>query len=158
MIIIVDENDNQVGVMDREKVVDEIYRVASLRITNSKGEILLARRAYSKKHDPGKWGPAVAGTLDEGETYESNIYKEAKEELGITNVEFKKGEKARVDAKWHYFTQRFYVQLDWPLERFNPDPGEVAEVKWFGVDELKHELAAHPDEFLNSVRTHAYLF
>ena len=31
-------------------------------------------RSFTKSHDPGKWGPAVAGTVEEGETY--NFLKE----------------------------------------------------------------------------------
>lgn len=48
--IIVDENDQIIGHKFREEIVQtDIYRVAALWITNSKGDILLARRALSKK-------------------------------------------------------------------------------------------------------------
>ena len=33
---------------------------------------------------PEVWGPAVSGTNEEGETYDSNIIKEAQEEIGLT--------------------------------------------------------------------------
>ncbi len=29
------------------------------------------------------WGSAVAGTVEKGEDYESNIYKETEEEIGL---------------------------------------------------------------------------
>ena len=87
-IIIVDEDDNIIGSKERNSIVSgDIYRVSALLIENSKGEILLAQRALTKKHDPGKWGPPVAGTVEEGETYESNIVKEAEEELGLKNIQ-----------------------------------------------------------------------
>jgi len=87
-IIIVDENDNPIGLKERGTLDydKDIYRVSALWITNSKGQILIARRALTKKQNPGKWGPGVAGTIDEGETYDSNIIKEAKEELGLQNI------------------------------------------------------------------------
>ncbi len=47
-------------------------------LRNSLGQSLLAKRSASKELDPSKWGPAVAGTIEAGQTYESNIYKEAK--------------------------------------------------------------------------------
>ena len=43
-IIIVDEQDNEIGSADRETIVpgdSRIYRVSALWITNSKGEICL---------------------------------------------------------------------------------------------------------------------
>lgn len=78
-IQIVDENDKFVSNKERSEVdyKSDIYRVSALWLTNSKGQTLLAKRAMVKDKDPGKWGPAVAGTIDEGETYDENIYKEA---------------------------------------------------------------------------------
>ncbi|MFA6422790.1 MAG: NUDIX domain-containing protein, partial [Candidatus Buchananbacteria bacterium] len=83
-IIIVNENDEAIGHKERNELdFSDIYRVSGLWITNLKGEILLAQRAFTKNHDPGKWGPAAAGTVEEGEDYETNILKEAEEELGL---------------------------------------------------------------------------
>lgn len=43
----------------------DIFRTASLWITNSNGDILLAQRKFDKKVDPGKWAEAVVGTVEE---------------------------------------------------------------------------------------------
>lgn len=65
-IIIVNENDEIIGHKARGTLEQlDIYRVSALWIKNSQGDILLAQRKFTKKHDPGKWGPAVAGTNDE---------------------------------------------------------------------------------------------
>jgi isopentenyl-diphosphate Delta-isomerase len=73
-IIIVDENDNVVGAKEKSDIdySKDIYRSSALWIFNSGGEILLAQRSVKDDRHPGHWGPAVAGTVDEGETYESN--------------------------------------------------------------------------------------
>ena len=90
--LIVDCTDTVIGVKPRNAISPEdIYRVSALWVTNSKGGILLCRRSLSKEHDPGKFGSAVAGTVEEGEEYYSNIIKEAKEEIGLTEVPFRKG-------------------------------------------------------------------
>lgn len=157
-ICIVNEQDEVIEYRDFEASLtpNDIYRVASLWVTNSKGEVLLARRAYTKSHDPGKWGPAVAGTVEEGETYESNIRKEAAEELGITGVQFEPGKKyLSRGEKWSYFVQPFYVTLDRPAEAFVIRKEEVAEVKWFSTEELKQVLTQYPDEFLKSIHQFA---
>ena len=54
-IVVVDEDDNVVGVEVRS-VVDEKglrYRVFGLWLKNSLGEVLLERRAFTKMHYPG---------------------------------------------------------------------------------------------------------
>ncbi|MBI5139214.1 NUDIX domain-containing protein, partial [Candidatus Nomurabacteria bacterium] len=118
-------------------------------------EILLARRAFSKTHDPGKWGPAVAGTVEEGETYESNIIKEAEEELGLKDIKPILGEKLRKKTQWNYFVQQFHLILDKDISEFKIQENEVAEIKWFKIEELKKELQEHPDDFLKGV--HSYV-
>ena len=131
-IPIVDENDNIIEYRERDnRDVNAIYRVSSLWITNSKGEILLARRAWTKTHDPGKWGPAVAGTVEEGETYEENVIKETEEELGLQNIKPILGKKLRKRTKWNYFTQQFNIILDKDISEFKIQENEVAEIKWF---------------------------
>ena len=152
-ISIVNEQDEIIGHEDRnDRNLDAIYHVSSLWITNGKGEILLARRALDKSHDPGKWGLAVAGTIEEGETYESNILKEAKEELGLKNIHPRLGTKTRSNGKWNYFAQEFLLTLPDGFNDFKIAGQEVAEVKWFEVGELKKMIKENPDMFLNGVK------
>lgn len=151
-IPIVDENDEIIEYKERSEVKSiDIYRVSSLWITNSKGNVLLAQRSFNKNHDPGKWGPAVAGTVEEGETYESNIIKEAEEELGISNVKFIKGIKKRRHGKHNFFVQKFTACLDKDISEFNIKTDEVEKVKWFSKEQLKNEYINNPDKFLASI-------
>ena len=149
-IVIVDENDNPIGskprdVVDREKLR---YRVAGLWIKNSNGESLLARRAYSKTHYPGSWGPAVAGTIDEGESYENNMIKEAEEELGLQDIKLEKSSKTQTSGEYNHFTQWFTSIIDKPIEYFKIQEDEVAEIKWFSKEELKDQIENNSKEFV----------
>lgn len=151
-IVIVNENDEVIGSKERESVtINEIYRVSALWITNSKGEILLARRALTKKKDPGLWGPAVAGTVDEGETYESSIIKEAEEELGLKNIKPVKSHKSRLKSPRNFFTQWFSLKLDKKAEDFDFNKEEVAEIKWFTEQELNDLIKKHPEKVIPSL-------
>ena len=75
-VIIVNEKDEVIGSKPRDdRNQTDIIRVSGLLVFNPKGEVLLSRRGLNKINDPGKWGPSVAGTVEEGETYASNIIK-----------------------------------------------------------------------------------
>ena len=160
-IVIVDENDEVIGYKERETLIPEqdIYRVSALWVRNKQGDILLAQRAFSKRHDPGKWGPAVAGTVEEGETYESNIRKEAEEEIGLTGYEFKKAIKTRSPGTPHnHFTQWFTLTIDEPADFFTIQEDEVADIRWFSEKELREEFDRYPEKFLKSMLKRLELF
>jgi len=150
-IIIVNELDEIIGTKERSEVdyTKDIYRISCLWLNNSKGEVLLAKRSMNKDKDPGKWGPAVAGTNDAGETYESNIYKEAQEEIGLTGVEFTRyNQPAYKDYPRKHFEQWFTVTLDRDASSFTLQEEEVDEATWFTLERVKQELAENPDKFI----------
>lgn len=152
-IIIVDGRDNIIGHKPRCNIVPkDIYRVSALWVKNSKGDILLARRAYTKSHSPGKWGPAVAGTNDKGETYTSNIIKEAEEEIGLKDHDFKKLHKVKLKGRYVFFCQWYFATVDKQLTDFTIQEEEVAEIRWFRKDELEKELETNPDGMLDSIK------
>lgn len=148
--VIVNEKDEVIGLKLREEVdpKDDIYRVSSLWITNSAGEILIAQRKLTKKQAPGKWGPAVAGTVEEGETYESNIYKEAEEEIGLVGYEFKLGPKERISGYRNYFVQWFTVVVDKPINFFRIEETEVEQITWIPQEELASEVQEAPEKYV----------
>ena len=80
---IVDENDIVLYYKDRKDrdLRKEISRSSAIWITNEKGDILIAKRSKNKVNFPNIWGPSAAGTVEEGESYESNIIKEVKDYL-----------------------------------------------------------------------------
>jgi isopentenyldiphosphate isomerase len=155
-IPIVNEKDEVICFKERKDVLPtDIYRVSSLWIENSKGKVLLAQRVFTKKHDPGKWGPAVAGTVEEGETYESNIIKEMEEELGLTNINFVKDTKRLTEGHHRFFRQRFIAKIDVEIEELKIQEDEVAAVKWFNMKELKELILNKPDMFVPSMEVSA---
>jgi len=151
-IAIVNDQDEVIGYKGRETITKEdIYRVATLWITNSRGEILLAQRKFTKQHDPGKWGPAVAGTVDEGETYDSKIIKEAEEEIGLKDIKPGLGPKRRVKDEYNYFSQWYKLVVNRPIEDFTIQEEEVERVKWFTRHELEQELRECPNDYLRGL-------
>lgn len=151
-IVIVNEDDEIIAYKERGTLTkDDIYRVSALWIKNSKGDILLAQRKFTKSHDPGKWGPAVAGTVDEGETYEQNIIKEAEEEIGLKNIQPVLGPKVRMTGEYNYFDQWYTLVIEKPAEEFTIQEEEVEQVKWFTYTELEKELREYPEKYLKGL-------
>ncbi|HSX17853.1 MAG TPA: NUDIX domain-containing protein [Candidatus Saccharimonadales bacterium] len=149
-IFIVDEHDNFLKFVEyQERQPTDIYRVAALWATNPNDQILLAQRKFTKHNDPGKWGPAVAGTIEEGETYETNIYKEAEEEVGLSGVPFKMGPKIFNDkGRFKFFVQWFLAEIDWPIGKFKIQRDEVEEIRWIDKASLKRDLDKSPSNYI----------
>ncbi len=157
-IPIVNEQDEIIGYKDRrERDSKHICRVTGLWITDQEGNILLAQRALSKKHDPGLWGPAVAGTVEEGETYESNVIKEAEEEIGLTGFKPLVGQKIRRSTSHEYFVQWFtaVIEHNYP---FKKQDDEVEEIRWFTKNEVDKLLEEKPEMFLTNFKTYKDIF
>jgi len=159
-IIIVDNNDNPIALKYRDEVdyQKDIYRCTGIWITNSKEEILIAQRKITKDINPGKWGPAVAGTIEEGETYESNAYKELKEEIGLTGVKLEVGQKQRSTSPRNYFGQWFTCKVDKPIKDFVIQEDEVAQIRWINKNELVGDLKNNPDKYVPSLYKAVDLF
>lgn len=150
MVTIVNEQDEILGYKPRDEVdyVNDIYRVSALWLTNSVGEILIAQRKLTKDKDPGKWGPAVAGTVEQGETYEQNIVKETEEEIGITGLSFERGPKKRLFEPRNYFGQWFKSIIDLPSTEFHIQEAEVEQVAWISPEKLKNEVFNTPEKYV----------
>jgi isopentenyldiphosphate isomerase len=156
-VVIVDEDDNLIGAKPRDSIdlTKDIYRVTGIWVTNSKGEVLIAKRSMLKKVNSGKWGPAVAGTVEEGETYESNAYKELEEEIGVNGIHLeigpKLGPKELIGSPRKYFAQWFKCQIDKKVEEFKLQEGEVDEIKWVSYDDLKKDVECNRGAYIPSM-------
>lgn len=150
---IVDENDTLTGhKTDGEfDPTSDIYRVSALWLRNSKGEVLLAQRAHSKKNGGGLWGPAVAGTIENDESYKDNIVKEMNEEIGLKDIALTEGKKRLVHATGRrYFCVYFYGHCNLPEESFVLED-EVAAVKWVSEDWLTKDSTQNPTHYVEGL-------
>lgn len=151
---IVDEHDIVIGHKRREDVhpKTDIYRVSALWITNSHGDVLLAQRSFTKKNSPGRWGPAVAGTVEDDESYIENIIKESEEELGIQKVTFSIMQKERIRSPRNYFCQWYGVTIDEPASAFRIQSEEVEQIKWIDYDDLRQDVELHPENYVQGLK------
>ena len=154
-VVVVDNNDNVIGSKERDDLgVDDIYRVSALWINNSYGQVLIAQRSHKKKNSPGKWGPAVAGTVEEGEDYDINIKKEAQEELGLQGIDLKKAKKDFISRKYSYFVQWYEAILDESENYFKLQEEEVEKVAWIELEELRKDFLDYPEKYTPGIKSY----
>ena len=152
IVPVVDEKDNIIGYKKKSEMTKkDSYRIASLWLENSKGQVLIAQRSFSMEHNPGKWSHSVAGGVAKDETYETTILREAFEEIGLRDINVEFSEKLRVKTHDNYiFCQTFRAKIDRTLSEFVIDKNEVAGLKWVDKNDLKKEIQNNSEQFTPS--------
>ena len=117
-------------------------------IVNSNGQILVQKRALTKKKSPGKWDMPAAGHIDAGESCLQGCVRETTEELGL-NV--KEDDfiflKEFVNQRGWELVQVYLLKNDTKSEDMKLQTEEVEQVKWLNYDEFVRLL--YSDEFCN---------
>lgn len=138
------------NVLDKERIHKKglYHKEVALILLNTKGEILLQKRASTKKIEPNKWA-WHGGHVIAGETCLEAIIRETKEELGIILSENQiklltelKGDKL---PNRHY-TTAYYSICNLGIDDFCIQKEELSEIKWFDFKEFKDMIYnGHPD-------------
>jgi isopentenyl-diphosphate delta-isomerase len=150
-VILVDENDNELGSMEKieahEKAV--LHRAFSIFIFNNAGQMMLQRRALSKYHSPGLWTNTCCSHPRPGETLEQATQRRIVEEMGFQcemREIFHFIYKSPFD---HGLTEHELDHVFMGLYNEDPviNPEEVEEWKWMDVDELLEDVSENPDDY-----------
>lgn len=155
LLPIVDKSDRPIGFKPREACgPDDIIRVSGLFLYRPKNrEVLIARRALSKEHDPGKWAHAVAGTVEKGETYLSNILKEAEEEIGLllSADEIREIYYGFFHTSHKFFYRQYVAGIEIELDDLRHQRDEVEELRFLPAEELFDWVEKKPEDFVASM-------
>ena len=108
-------------------------------VYNSKGEVLVQKRAMCKKRYAGYWDMACAGHVDAGETTKQGAIREAKEEIGleVSEDDVQLMFEYIEDEDYWEIGQVFFIKADKDISEFTLQEDEVEQVKWLKLDELK---------------------
>lgn len=125
-----------------------LHRAFSVVLFDGQGRTLLQRRAHSKLRYPGQWAPATCGHPSPGEHLPTAGQHRVHEELGATGVELREVGTVVYDIDaGDGNREREYDHI--LIGFFNgapaPNPDEVAEVSWVGIEELDKLLADDAD-------------
>ncbi|KHO46671.1 MAG: isopentenyl-diphosphate delta-isomerase [archaeon GW2011_AR3] len=150
-IILVDQNDREIGAGEKTSVHKKglLHRAFSILILNKNGEMLLQQRANIKYHSGGKWSNVCCGHPRPSESIEKAAERRLMEEIGIKcalRELFTFIYKVGLDngLTEHEFLHVFIGEFNGAPE---PNPDEVDNWEWTGVDELQQGMKVHPGKY-----------
>jgi len=148
-VILVNENDKQIGLMPKmeahEKAV--LHRAFSVFIFNSNNQLMLQQRAANKYHSPLLWTNTCCSHQRNGESNLEAGKRRLQEEMGfVCELE----EKTSFIYKAPFDNGLTEHELDHIMVGFyNDNPNinreEVEAYKWMNVEDVKNDIANHPE-------------
>jgi len=150
-VILVDKNDNQVGLMPKLEAHQKgiLHRAFSVFVFNNKYELLLQKRATSKYHSGGLWTNTCCSHPRDGEDIMDAANRRLYEEMGIrTNLKkvFDFIYKAELDNQLseNEFDHVLYgVYNDDPVLNFE----EADDYMWADMNTIKDDIENNPENF-----------
>ena len=146
---VVTENNELTGRKEERNFIHENgiwHREVAVWIMNEKGEILLQKRAKTKKQYPDKWS-ICAGDIDASESVEVAMVREIEEEIGISlkieDLEFLgvyKVQEETNNIKNNYFNYTYFIKRDWKIEDYKIRLEELSEVKYFSFEKIEEMI------------------
>ncbi len=148
-----DQNRNPLGrtVARGTPIGQNEYIVAvGIWVINDRNEILVTRRALTKRFMPGKW-ENPAGHVMAGEAPTEAIIRELHEETGLAatpeSIHF-----LGTATVWPYFGDNYCVRLNADISEVVLCEGETIDAKWVSIDAF--ERMAETGEMASSVIEH----
>jgi len=125
------------------------HRAFSIFIFNSKGEMLLQKRALRKYHSPGLWSNACCSHPFPSEEIQVAALRRLQEEMGFTspieeafhfsyNISFENGlTENEID---HVFVGKYDGEL-------SANPEEIADYTYRSMEEIRQDLIDKPERY-----------
>ena len=129
-----------------------MLEIAVLWLINKERELLLQKRSLTKTMHPGEWGPSVTGTAEVGETPDQTLLREVEEEIGLKPNDYKPEflltkDFNHPDGKIRRFSIYFALVEKNIINKLKLEEKEVAEVKWFPIEQVKGFLVNESSEY-----------
>mmetsp|Transcript_10184 Transcript_10184/g.11822 ORF Transcript_10184/g.11822 Transcript_10184/m.11822 type:complete len:175 (-) Transcript_10184:57-581(-) len=150
-VILVDENDQEVGQMEKMEAHEKalLHRAFSIFLFNDQNELLLQQRAHSKYHSGGLWTNTCCSHPRAGESVLEASNRRLMEEMGI---------EAKMQPQFHFV---YRAELDNDLTEHELDhvvfgtfngepeinPDEVAAWKYVSMKEIEEDMKVNPEKY-----------
>jgi len=141
-VILVDDQDREIGVMDKVEAhrgQGRLHRAISVFLFNNQGQLLLQQRSSQKIVGAGQWANTCCGNVRPGESYEECAHRRLQAELGIEGVAltpvlmFQYAVKCNAEFSERELDQIFVGKFN---DEVQPNPAEVSAWRWANFEEL----------------------
>lgn len=150
-VVLVNKKDQEIGTMEKMEAHQKglLHRAFSVFILNSKGEMLIHRRALGKYHSPGLWTNTCCSHPRPNETVLDAANRRLDEEMGMGEslsevVSFVYHHKFDNGLVEHEF-DHILTGISDALPSINED--EVDSYKYMGIEELEQSMKQNPDDY-----------
>lgn len=150
-VILVDENDHEIGTMEKMEAHRQglLHRAFSILIFNSKGEMLLQQRADEKYHSGGLWTNACCSHPRSGESIEAAGKRKLIQEMGFEcelTFSHKFVYKAKLENQLTEYECDYVLIGYWDgIPKVNP--AEVQSWKYQSLESIQLEAHQNPEKF-----------
>jgi len=143
------------------------HRTVHIWVVNRRDQLLLQKRAATKESFPGLWDISAAGHIGAGDTSEQAACRELEEEIGVCVGKgaltflytiqgiYEDFSRPFID---HEFSDVYILHKNVDIKKDIVRSDEVDDVRYFGVEELKHGLVSTPDLFVPHYEAYGRLF
>ena len=155
MLIIVDNDENDIGYADKEYVHKNglLHKAFSIFIYELRsGKVLLQKRAKEKYHSGGLWSNSCCSHKYKNETWFNSIMRCLNDELGISIV---KNIGLVQVGTFHYYSDYGEMkenEIDHVILLFAdkqitdsiiPNPNEIEELRWMTLSEIEEDFSTN---------------
>ena len=154
LVILLDDSARPIGTAEKSEVHTDrtpLHQAFSCYLFNEAGEVLMTRRALSKTTWPGVWTNSFCGHPAPGELHEDAVMRRAAHEPGATVAGIRLAAPdfryRAVDASGIVENEICPVYTATIASALRPNPDEVAEWAWIGMDALVETARSAPFAF-----------
>lgn len=155
-VVLVDEHDRAIGTMEKLEAhrTGTLHRAFSVLVFNSKGEILIQKRAAAKYHSRGLWTNTCCSHPRPEESIEEASTRRLREEMGITTEPrflYKFTYRADVGDGLveHEVDHVYHATFD---GQPNANPAEVQDWKFMPLPDLLKDVSDFPERYTSWFR------
>jgi isopentenyl-diphosphate delta-isomerase len=150
-VILVDENDNQMGRMEKLAAHRKglLHRAFSIFVFHPDGRLMLQKRAGSKYHSGGLWTNTCCGHPRPGEDTLEAAHRRLAEEMGFDCPLLKVHSLIYKTSFPNGLTEHEYDHMLVGVWDGNPslNPEEAEDWRLVSPDSLRTEIALHPESY-----------
>jgi len=149
LLDIVSDTDEVTGQAMRSTVHQQglWHRGVHVFLFNEQGEMLIQKRSAERANSPSLLDCSVSEHVKAGESYLEAAVRGLKEEMGVESIELSLRGKIQMNygVNDNEISEIYEGSLNGTQVKF--DPGEIAEVKFMSLDDIRAEISDKSDLF-----------